>query len=273
MMLEPKIRLLSRHDEYRECERLQEAVWGGLSVSSEVMVVTQKYGGVVLGAWLGKKMAGFIYAFLGRRGRMLIHWSHMMAVAPAYRDRGLGFKMKLAHRRLALDRGIRSIGWTFDPLQSRNAALNIRRLGARVEDYVVDCYGHFPSIIERGLPSDRFLVSWPIASAAVIKRLREGPPARQVLPPACINKTALNSCGLLENGPIHYTLTAPHLLLEIPLHTDIMREQNLALARGWRLKTRRIFQHYFSAGYRVKDFIPPGGTSNGRCFYVLERRG
>lgn len=271
MMPEVEIRLLSRHREYRECERLQKVVWGALSVSSEVMLVTQKYGGVVLGACLGRKLVGFLYAFLGRRGGRLIHWSHMMAVSPAYRDRGLGFQMKLAHRRLALERGIRSIGWTYDPLQSRNAALNIRRLGARVEDYVVDCYGHFPSRIERGLASDRFVVNWPIATAAVERRLRDGPPAEWESLPACVNETFFDSRGLLKNRRIHFPQRAPRLLVEIPSHSDLMREQNRALARRWRLETRRIFLHYLAAGYHVRDFIVLGVTSQGRCFYVLER--
>ena len=67
------------------------------------------------------------------------------------------------------------------------------------------------------------------------------------------------------------TLSHPQLLVEIPANTDVMRAKAWELARRWRAETRRIFQHYFAAGYQVEDFIPPGRTTDGRCFYVLRR--
>ena len=167
-----QIRLLKTLEEFRACERLQLDVWGSLAVGAELLGVTQKYGGAVFGAVAHSRVVGFIYAFLARRHGRLIHWSHMMAVAEGYRDRGLGFRMKLAHRRHALAQGLQSISWTYDPLQSRNAALNLTRLGARVVEFIPNCYGRFPSAIERGLESDRFVVDWRIASRAVERRLR-----------------------------------------------------------------------------------------------------
>src|SRR5574337_385465 len=159
-MPQVEIRRLKTHEEYRQCERIQMAAWGNLGVGSEVLGVTEKYGGAVLGAIVNRKVVGFIYAFLARYHGRLVHWSHLMAVEARHRDQGLGFRMKLAHRRLALEQGIKSICWTYDPLQSRNATLNIFRLGARAEEYIPDCYGRFPSVIEKGLPSDRLVVDW-----------------------------------------------------------------------------------------------------------------
>ncbi len=275
------IRLLKTHREFRECERIQKAVWGTLGVASEVMIVTQKYGGVVLGAFQRGRLVGFLYAFLARRHGRLMHWSHMMAVLPRFRDRGLGFRMKLAHRRLALDRGVKSVSWTFDPLQSRNAALNIFRLGARVEEFLPDLYGHFPSRIEKGLASDRFVVNWPITSPAVERRLKEGAPRLSApgaephlrnLPHQRVNETRLNSKGLLQNRRIFLNLREPRLLVEIPANTDEIRRRSIGLARRWRLETQKVFQSYFSAGYRVADFMPPSPATAGRCFYVLRRQ-
>ncbi len=268
-----EVRPLETHEEFLECERIQKTVWGTLGASSEVMTVTQKYGGAVLGASVGRKIVGFVYAFLARRNGRLVHWSHMMAVAPGFRDRGLGFRMKLAHRRLALQQGIQSICWTYDPLQSRNATLNIRRLGARVEDYLEDCYGHFPSRIERGLASDRFVVNWRIASPAVRRRLRAGPPALETLSLPTVNATRLNAHRFLENHRIFPNLRQPRVLVEIPSNTDEMRARALKLARRWRSETREIFERYFSAGYRVEEFVPPGQAIGGKCFYVLRQAG
>ena len=263
------IRDLETHDEFRQCERIQRSVWGILNVSREVLHVTQKCGGVVLGAFIGARMAGFVYAFLGRRRGQLIHWSHMMAVESAYRGCGVGFQMKLTHRRLALAQGIRSICWTYDPLQSRNATLNLHRLGAQVEEYLLNYYGQFASRIERGLPSDRFLVNWRIATSGVARRLQEGPPVRQRIPWPWVNKTRPDSHGFPVNKEIRLGLREKRLLVEIPTQSEQIRAEALPLARRWRLETREIFRHYLEAGYRVETFLPPGPATNQRGYYVL----
>lgn len=277
-MVRAQIRRLSSLDEFRACERLQLSVWGSLAVGAELLGVTQKYGGAVFGALVGGRVVGFLYAFLARRHGRLIHWSHMMAVAAGHRDLGLGFRMKLAHRQHALDQGLKSICWTFDPLQSRNAALNLTRLGARVEEFIPNCYGRFPSAIERGLESDRFVVDWRIGSGAVERRLHAKPPHvpdASRLPAGAgwpqVNETRRNSQGFLVNARLDLNLRAPRLLVEIPPNTDAMRARAFPLARRWRLESRRIFQRYLAAGYRVADFLPPSAPTGGRCFYLLRR--
>jgi predicted GNAT superfamily acetyltransferase len=265
-----EIRLLKNLEEYRQCEPIQRRVWGTLGVGSEVMTVTQKYGGVVVGTIVKGRVAGFIYAFLARYHGRLVHWSHMMAVEAKFRDKGFGFRMKLFHRKLALERGLKSICWTYDPLQSRNAKLNISRLGAAVDQYVPDCYGHFPSLLDKGLPSDRFVVNWHIATARVRARLQgESLPVDASLPR--VNETRLTARGFPENRVIRFDLTHRGLLVEIPAHTDDMRSRALLLARRWRLETRRILERYLSAGYHVEDFLPPQPATEGRCFYLLRR--
>jgi predicted GNAT superfamily acetyltransferase len=266
-----EVRQLERLEELRQCERIQRRVWGTLAASSEVLAVTAKCGGAVLGVLTHGQVVGFIYAFLARRHGRLAHWSHMMAVEARYRDRGLGFRMKLAHRRLALEQGIKRICWTYDPLQSRNAFLNIARLGGLVSEYLPDCYGHFPSRIEKGLPSDRFVVDWRIASRRVARRLGATtyPPGDLRTPH--VNETRMNAHGFLENRAVALGLCAPKLLVEVPANTDAMRARALPLARRWRLETRKVFEYYLSAGYRVEDFIPPHAASEGRCFYLLRR--
>jgi predicted GNAT superfamily acetyltransferase len=240
-----------------------------VGVGSEALSVTQKYGGVVLGALAKGKLLGFLYAFLGRYHGRVVHWSHMMAVEKSHRDKGLGFKMKLAHRELALQEGIKSICWTYDPLQSRNAALNIARLGARVEEYLPDCYGRFPSLLEKGLPSDRFLVNWQIGSAHVARHL-PGPWLRHVnLNLPRINETRRNKEGFIANREISFSFAEPRLLLEIPTNTDEMRVRALKLARQWRLETRRMFQRALESGCQVVDFVTTGTGGDRRAFYVL----
>jgi predicted GNAT superfamily acetyltransferase len=266
-----KVRLLKTLDEYRTCERIQMKVWGGLAVGSELLSVTQKYGGAVVGALAGRRVVGFIYAFLARRHGTLIHWSHMMAVEEGYRDKGLGLRMKLAHRRVALAQGIKSICWTYDPLQSRNATLNIRRLRARAEEYIPDCYGRFQSLIEKGLPSDRLVVNWSLTAPAAPRRSDE----RLISSSqdcSLVNETRRNDSGFLENRRIRFGLRERLLRVEIPANTDDMRRHARPLARKWRLETRRIFLNYFHAGYRVLDFLPPRHPfPEAPCYYLLGR--
>lgn len=268
-----EIRPLARLAEFAQCERIQRAVWGTAGASAELLGVTAKYSGAVLGARVNGRMVGFVYAFLARYRGRLVHWSHLMAVEAGYRDLGLGFRMKLAHRRLALALRLKSICWTYDPLQSRNAFLNVARLGGRVTEYVPDCYGQFPSRIEKGLPSDRFVVDWRIASrvAAHLLEKRRRQPAGLGAP--CVNQTRTTASGFIRNRALDLGLGGSRLRVEVPPDTDAMRATDLRLARRWRLETRKIFQHYFARGYRVEDFIPPRALSAGHCYYVLRRKG
>ena len=269
-MPQAEIRLLKSLEEYRQCENIQRHVWGVLAVGGELLSATQKYGGVVIGTILEGKVIGFIYAFLARYHGRLAHWSHMMAVMARFRDQGLGLRMKLVHRKLALERGVKSICWTFDPLQSRNANLNIARLGVRIEEYLPDCYGHFPSRLEKGLASDRWVANWRLDTARVQARLRGEFPEFDPAAPR-VNETQLNAAGFPVNRALRLELTHSRLLVEIPAQTDEMRSRALPLARRWRLETRRIFASYLAAGYRVEDFFPPQTATAGRCFYLLRR--
>ena len=265
-----EVRLLKNVDEYRQCEGVQAHIWGGPVVTREVLTVTQKYGGAVVGTLLGGKVVGFIYSFLARYHGQLVHWSHLMAVEAKHRDQGFGYQMKMVHRQVALERGLKSICWTFDPLQSRNARLNISRLGVLAEEYVPDCYGRFPSLLEKGLPSDRWVVNWRVSSPRVERRLRgEFPPFNPALPR--VNETRLTAQGFPQNHSIHLSLTHRLLLVEIPARTDDMRTHAMPLASRWRLEARRIFQHYLAAGYRVEDLFPPQPETEGRCFYLLKK--
>jgi len=258
-----EVRLLKNVDEYRQCEVVQAHVWGAPVATRELLTATQKYGGALIGTLIKGKVVGFIYAFLAQYHGRLVHWSHLMAVEAKYRDRGFGFKMKLVHRQIALERGLKSICWTFDPLQSRNARLNISRLGALAEEYVPDCYGRFPS--------DRWVVNWRISTARVEARLSgETPPFDPALPR--VNETGLNAQGFPWNRAIRLDLSHRRLLVETPALTDAMRSQAMPLARRWRLEARRIFQHYLSRGYRVEDFFPPQPATEGRCLYLLRRQ-
>jgi len=166
-----EIRPLTAHAELQEAVRLQKQTWGFEDVELiplRLFVVATKIGGQAFGAFEGKKMIGFCLAIPGLKagGKTYLH-SHMLAVAPEYRNTGVGRRLKLAQRDDALARGIELMEWTFDPLEIKNAYFNMERLGAVVRRYVLNQYGTTSSPLHGGLPTDRCTAEWWMKSARV----------------------------------------------------------------------------------------------------------
>jgi predicted GNAT superfamily acetyltransferase len=146
---------------------VQRRVWGGDQVAPvPLFVVAAHSGGQVLGAFEEGRMIGFTLAFAGVRDGYYLH-SHMAAVLPELRDRGIGRRLKLAQREDALARGIQLIEWTFDPLESKNAYFNLNKLGAIARRLIPNCYGITQSALHHGLPTDRLVAEWWLASERV----------------------------------------------------------------------------------------------------------
>jgi predicted GNAT superfamily acetyltransferase len=169
------IRALTTHEQFERCVALQISVWGyndGDVIPRRVFVVAQRIGGQVLGAFDGDTMVGFAMSLPGYRdGRSYLH-SHMLAVLPEYRNAGIGRRLKLAQRDDAIARGFDLMEWTFDPLEIKNAHLNIARLGAIVRRYQPDFYGPSTSPLQGGLPTDRLYAEWWLRSPRVANVLR-----------------------------------------------------------------------------------------------------
>jgi predicted GNAT superfamily acetyltransferase len=183
------IRTCSGHDELEACVQLQIEIWGydeSDIIPRKAFLVGQKIGGQVLGAFdtdlpgagsngTPESMVGFAMSLPGiKTGKNssngnpqpYLH-SHMLAVRDHYRNRGLGAQLKLEQRREALSRGIRRMEWTFDPLEIKNAHLNIHKLGAIVRSYYVNFYGVSSSRLQGGLPTDRLVAEWYLDSDRV----------------------------------------------------------------------------------------------------------
>lgn len=162
--------------EFERCVELQLAVWGysdGDLIPKRVFIVANAIGGQVIGAFDRDVMVGFAMALPGYRdGKPYLH-SHMLAVLPEYRNAGLGRRLKLAQREDALARGFDRMEWTFDPLEIKNAHLNIARLGAISRRYIHDFYGPSTSPLQGGLPTDRLVAEWWLKSPRVRRILGE----------------------------------------------------------------------------------------------------
>jgi predicted GNAT superfamily acetyltransferase len=106
----------------------------------------------------------------------------MLAVRPDHRNAGLGRRIKLFQREEAIAHGFELIEWTFDPLEIKNAYLNIEKLGAIARRYTINQYGITTSPLQGGLPTDRLIAEWWVKSKRVQNLLNQGsiPPIRPV---------------------------------------------------------------------------------------------
>jgi len=148
--------------ELRAVEALQKEVWdcNDLEVLPAIhMIAAREVGAILIGAFDGGELVGFVYGFPGFEGEHRVIHSDMLAVRAGHRDRGLGRTLKLAQRDAALARGVDRITWTFDPLQTRNAFLNFEKLGVVADRYLRDFYGDTSSPLHAG-GTDRLWVTW-----------------------------------------------------------------------------------------------------------------
>ena len=170
-----EIRALTQLAEFARCVELQIAVWGysdGDVIPRRMFVVAERIGGQVLGGFADGVMIGFAMGLPGYRDGMAYLHSHMLAVLPEFRNAGLGRSLKLAQREDAMARGFDLMEWTFDPLEIKNAHLNLHRLGAICRRYQRDFYGPSSSPLQGGLPTDRLYAEWWLRSEHVERSLR-----------------------------------------------------------------------------------------------------
>jgi predicted GNAT superfamily acetyltransferase len=269
-----EIRPIKTQEEYHEVERLQREIWGAQDieiVGFEPLMTAHRNGGVMLGAFdtaqTEERMIGFVFGFVGltAEGRVK-HCSHIAGVANGYRDCGVGYALKLKQREQVLAQGIDLITWTFDPLESRNARFNFRKLGVTCDVYLRNLYGAMRDALNAGLPSDRFQVDWLIASQRVGERLAresEGESDSSAL-------SSLMADGVPLINPLRHSAErteteSERLLVEIPSDFQSLKAADKNLALEWRLRTRALFEEAFANGYTATDLL----ASGKRSYYLL----
>ncbi len=273
------IRLLEEYEEMHRIEELTEEIWHGCAtdvVPAHILITFVHNGGLAFGAFEGDEMIGLAFGFPGfhdtPQGRLLKHCSHQLGVHPNHRGKGIGFALKKAQWQMVRQQGIDLITWTYDPLLSPNAYLNIGRLGAVCNTYNREEYGKMRDALNAGTASDRFVVDWWINTRRVEQHLDEENYIRISLDDyrkadaqqLYIPETHTTS-GLLRPPTIYFPPEGKLLLLPIPSNFQTIRHTDLPLAHDWRFFTREIFEETFAAGYIVTDFI----CDHGDCYYVL----
>jgi predicted GNAT superfamily acetyltransferase len=241
-----QIRACEGTDELEACVQLQIETWGydeTEAIPRKTFLLAQKIGGQVIGAFdkdsaggnLGNpdgNLVGFAMSLPGVKtvdGRPYAYLhSHMLAVRESHRNRGIGAQLKWEQRREALSRAVTHMEWTFDPLEIKNAFLNIHRLGAIACEYRVDFYGVSSSRLQGGLPTDRLLAEWELGSPRVKRLLARHGPAEQ---------------------PIEERIMVP-----AAIQSWKSDERNRGRALAVQLEIREKFQRAFSQGLAVAGF-------------------
>ena len=232
----------------RAAEALFVEVWqtapGKPPVTAEVMRAVEHAGGYVVGAYDGDLLVGASSGFVGfdSDGNPTLH-SHITGVVAGVQGRGVGRAMKLHQRAWALERDVRAITWTFDPLVRRNAWFNLVKLGASGVEYLVDFYGTMTDGINAGQPSDRLFCRWDLTAGPrpsspdrgpVVLEDRDGRPV---------------ATGAAPDGT---------LLVRLPADIERLRTLDPAAAAEWRLAVRDVLVPALAAGRVARSVTRDG---------------
>jgi len=266
---------LTTLEEFAQVVELERVIWGpGYDevVPVPILAVTVMRGGILVGAFDGEVMIGFVYSLAGLKSGKPMQWSHMLGVLDEYRNAGAGRELKLLQRQRTLAMGLDLVEWTYDPMQAMNAHLNFAKLGVVVEEYEENVYGESSSPLHRGNPTDRFVAEWWVREPHVERRI--APSTRITLRTnELANAEAVNrvapSGEWLESVDVDLSLDARRVLVHIPMGFTEMLAGNPELALAWRICTRAIFTTYFGRGYKAVDFMLNRGSGQGT--YLLVR--
>lgn len=214
------IRPLESIEQVFAASAVLDEVWGGDrgGMPPNLLRALAHAGNYAVGLFDGERMVGASVAFFAPPAARSMH-SHITGILPAYRSRGLGRMLKSHQRTWAFARDVGHITWTFDPLVARNAHFNLRVLGARVDEYLIDHYGAMDDVVNRGDESDRLMVTWALAAPA-------SPP--------------------LETDVVT-TVPVPHDI-------EALRRSDPAEALEWRYRVRDAFGGLYQDGFVAVGF-------------------
>lgn len=257
------IRSLTTMEELYQMQEVEAAVWQMDPIPVHQTFTALNNGSIILGAFDGDKMVGFLYSFAGfDRGTPYL-CSHMLGILPAYQTDGLGVKMKLKQAEIARQMGYEMITWTFDPLESRNAYVNLHKLGATGAVYKTNHYGSMNDELNQGLPTDRIQIKWDIRNYKANKKLP-------------IDSGKILSDANSEMEPVikddfytHEFDTSDCLFVAIPKKFQAIKQSDIQLAKKWRMETRKVFQTLFENGFQARDLIREHNRS--LSYYVFTK--
>ena len=221
-----QVRKLDNLQDQDSARKIFDITWSldaGTEITPNLLQAMVHSGSYLSGAFVDNKIVGAAFAFPATNGGLHLH-SHMTAVLPEFRDKGVGYALKIDQWSWAKRNNYSALSWTFDPLVRRNAKLNVVKLGVDISAYYPNFYGEMPDALNAGDESDRLMVSW--------RTDIDAPKAREL-----ITKP--------ETGDI---------LIEIPEDIVAIRSKNQSESMKWRRQVRGQFMAAFEKNGKVVGF-------------------
>jgi predicted GNAT superfamily acetyltransferase len=242
-----------------------ESIWkpplGEAPVTQSVLRALTHAGNYCALALDGDEAIGVCLGFVGTQPSNTLH-SHITGVTAAGNGRHVGFALKVDQRAWALEHGLSTVTWTYDPLVRRNAVFNISKLQARPSAYLIDFYGDMRDAINIGQGSDRVLVTWDLRDPAVAMTCEQQGAAQVPRPapgqdPAPVPQILLDdvdgapACG---EGPV----TQAAVMIRVPPDIEGLRATAPERAAEWRQAVRRTLGTLMSSGWNVTSMSRDG---------------
>ncbi|MEA1870827.1 MAG: hypothetical protein U9N00_01330, partial [Candidatus Bipolaricaulota bacterium] len=258
---------------FSTCEAIQQEITGTVRIPTSVMVDIEQSGGLIIGARENKAedstLAGALIDLVGESRGCKSWFTLFHGVRKELQNQGIGHHLRLRERMEGKREGIALVTWAIDPLESKPPHLAFNKLAAIAASYKRDMYGEATapehsglatrSLAMHGLATDRLIVEWWLDSprvSGVINRRRLphhfhlGLDKMEVITKTRLVKDGIRRLSSYEEAP-----RGKVILVEIPADLDRLCDEDLALARDWRLKTRDLFERLLTNGYTMTGFV------------------
>ncbi|WP_338753669.1 GNAT family N-acetyltransferase [Bacillus sp. FJAT-52991] len=247
------IRPFQDQTDFEQMQVLEQKVWGIEPTPIPQTLTVHQHGGLLIGAFAEETLIGFSYGFTGFSNGHTYLCSHMLAIDPEYQKTGIGKALKDAQKQEAIKLGYDLLTWTFDPLESVNAYLNLTKLKAICDTYKVNCYGEMKDGLNKGLPTDRLKVDWWIQSSYV-----NGDQTFTDEQAIIFADYEITPAGFPKISLIHseYASNKNSVLVPVTKNFQEIKTKDRDLAMDWRMKMREIFTQLFAEGYAVVKLLP-----------------
>ncbi|MGM9927415.1 MAG: GNAT family N-acetyltransferase [Bacillus sp. (in: firmicutes)] len=250
-----QIKQLHTVEELQEMRMVESMIWGEDVIPVHQTLTVAKNGGIILGGYIEGKLVGILYSFPGIKNGKLHLCSHMLGFLPEYRSKGYGKLMKEKQKQLAVEQGYQLITWTFDPMESANAYLNIGKLHGICRTYIENCYGDSDDLLSSGLPTDRFLVERYITSEHAQERSTYAYETRQYAANVLQNEAGYPYVHSFNKALLDDLQNVEVVAVTVPTQFQQMKKDDFPLAKEWRWKTRELFTKLFAESFVIVDVV------------------
>lgn len=261
------IRKITTIEELTAVQILDQTIWKTETIPVHQTLTAVQNGGLMIGAYDNGQLIGFSYSFPGLAKGKVYLCSHMLGIHPDYRGQGIGVMLKEAQKNEAINMGYTLMTWTYDPLESVNAFLNLSKLKGVVNTYIENCYGEMNDGLNDGLPTDRLKVQWHIQKQPKIHIRTEA--NQETFKSIADWKINHEGFPVIDRSDLTIVEKEHTIILPIPKAFQYLKQADFQLALDWRFQTRDFFQKAFQANFIAVHVLK---TEEPVYYYVLTKQ-